>query len=71
MAKFKVGDCASWNSEGGTAKGRVVKIHTKEFTAKGYKRHASAENPIYELKLLSGKGVAYHFGGAMRKINCK
>ena len=37
MAKiFKVGDHVSWNSEAGRVTGRIVRVHTKDVSYKGY-----------------------------------
>lgn len=71
MAKYKVGDCVSWNSEGGRAVGNITKIHYKPFSAKGYKRHATKIDPTYEIKVSSGSGIAYHFATALTKVKCR
>ena len=61
MAKrFKIGDHVRWNSEAGRVSGTIVKIHTKEFTWKGYRRHASAGEPQYEIKSDKTNHVAVH-----------
>ncbi|HAV03321.1 MAG TPA: hypothetical protein DCW95_09155 [Chryseobacterium sp.] len=33
--EFKAGDQVSWNYAGNTVKGKVIKVHTKDFTFKG------------------------------------
>lgn len=48
--RFKVGDHASWNSEAGRVSGRIVKVHTKDSDYKGYVRHASKDEPQYEMR---------------------
>ena len=68
MAKrFKVGDHVRWNSEAGPVSGTIVKIHTREFDWKGYRRRASASEPQYEIKSDKTDHVAVHKGGALRK----
>ena len=68
MAKrFKVGDRVRWNSEAGPVSGAIVKIHTREFDWKGYRRHASPSDPQYEIKSDKSDHVAVHKGSALRK----
>ncbi|MGC1696024.1 MAG: DUF2945 domain-containing protein, partial [Pseudolabrys sp.] len=51
MAKrFKVGDRVSWNSEAGRVRGKIVNVHRRNVTYKGYVHHASADMPQYEIK---------------------
>ncbi len=66
--KFKIGDHVSWNSEAGRARGRIIKIHTKNFTYKGYTHHASKEAPQYEIKSDKTDHIAAHKGTALRAI---
>ena len=67
MAKqLKAGDRVSWNSHGGTAKGRVVKKLTSPTTIKGHKVAASKDNPEYLVETGEGKRAA-HKPGALRK----
>ena len=33
---FKIGDHVSWNSEAGRARGRIVRVHTRDVNYKGY-----------------------------------
>ena len=47
---FKRGDQVEWNSEAGRVRGTVQKKVTREITFKGYKRHASEEEPQYIIK---------------------
>ena len=42
---FKPGDHVEWNSEAGRVRGAIQKKVTREITFKGYKRHASKEEP--------------------------
>ena len=66
--KFRVGDRVSWNSEAGRVRGRIVKIHTRNVSYKGYTHHASADEPQYEIKSEKTDHVALHKGGALRKL---
>ena len=46
MAKtFNVGDHVTWNSEAGHVSGRIIKVHKKNVTYKGYVHHASEDDP--------------------------
>jgi hypothetical protein len=66
--KFRVGDRVSWNSEAGRVRGRIVKIHTRNVSYKGYTHHASVAEPQYEIKSEKTDHVALHKGGALRKL---
>ena len=65
---FKIGDHVSWNSEAGRVRGRIIKVHTKPFRFKGYTRHASREEPQYEIKSDRTDHIAAHTGSALRKL---
>jgi hypothetical protein len=67
-AKFKRGDHVSWNSEAGRVSGRIVKVHTKNVTYKGYIHHASREDPQYEIQSDKTTHVAMHKGSALKHI---
>ena len=66
--RFKVGDHVQWNSEAGHVSGKIIKIHTKDFTYKGYTHHATKEDPQYEIKSDKTEHIAAHKGTALRKI---
>ena len=66
--KFKVGDHVGWNSEAGQVSGRIIKVHTSETQYKGHPRHASEEEPQYEIKSDKTEHVAMHKGSALHKI---
>jgi hypothetical protein len=69
MAKtFKVGDHVSWSSEGGRVSGRIVRVHTKDLTHKGYVHHASKDDPQYEIESDKTDHVALHKGRALRHL---
>ena len=69
MAKtFKVGDRVAWNSEAGRVTGVIQKRITSEITFKGYRRHASKQEPQYFIKSDKTDHIAIHKGSALRKI---
>jgi len=65
---FKRGDFVDWNSEAGRVRGTIQKKVTSEITFKGYKRHASKEEPQYIIKSDKTDHVAIHKGSALKKI---
>lgn len=66
--KFKVGDHVAWNSEAGRVSGTIIKVHTRNTDYKGYTRHASKENPQYEIQSDKTDHIALHKGSALRKL---
>ena len=66
--KFKTGDKVSWNSEAGNVSGTIIKIHTANFTYKGYTHHASENSPQYEIKSDTSDHIAAHKETALTKI---
>jgi hypothetical protein len=64
---FKVGDRVAWNSEAGRVTGTIRRIHSKGFVWKGYVRHASKDDPQYEIKSDKTDHIAVHKGAALRK----
>ncbi|MBN8786010.1 MAG: DUF2945 domain-containing protein [Terrimonas sp.] len=66
--KFKVGDKVSWNSEAGIVSGTIIKIHTEDFSYKGYTHHATKDDPQYEIKSSKTDHIAAHKGSALKKI---
>jgi len=65
--KFRVGDPVTWNSEAGHISGTIVKIHTRDFTYKGYTHHASKAEPQYEIKSDKTDHVAMHKASALKR----
>lgn len=65
--KFKVGDHVRWNSEAGEIEGSVTKVHTRECEFMGRKRHASTEEPQYEVKSAKTGHHAMHKEAALHK----
>jgi Hypervirulence associated proteins TUDOR domain len=67
--KFKVGDHVIWNSEAGYVRGRIIKVHTRDVDYKGHTRHASDDDPQYEIKSDKTDHIAMHKGSALTKIS--
>jgi hypothetical protein len=67
-AAFKRGDRVEWNSEAGRVRGIIQKKVTSEIIFKGYKRHASKEEPQYIIKSDKTDHLAIHKGSALKKI---
>lgn len=66
---FKVGDHVEWNSEAGRVRGTIKKEITSEITFKGYKVHASKEEPQYLIESDTTDHQAMHKGSALKKIS--
>ena len=69
MQQFKTGDQVSWNSEAGLVSGTIIKVHTSDFAFHGYTRHASPDDPQYEIKSNKTDHIAAHKGSALTKMN--
>ena len=68
--KFKVGDHVIWNSEAGYVRGRIIKVHTsRDVDYKGHTRHASDNDPQYEIKSDKTDHIAMHKGSALTKVS--
>ncbi|QXL85642.1 DUF2945 domain-containing protein [Comamonas sp. NLF-1-9] len=66
--QYQAGDHVSWNSEAGRVRGTISKVHKSDFKWKGYQRHASSEEPQYEIKSDKTDHVAVHKGSALRLL---
>jgi hypothetical protein len=66
--KFKVGDRVRWNSEAGYVTGTIIMTHTRDTEYKGHPRHASKDEPQYEIKSDKTDHIAMHKGSALHKI---
>ena len=66
--RFKVGDHVRWNSEAGHVTGRIIKLHTRDTEYKGHSRHASEDEPQYEIKSDKTDHIAMHKGSALHRI---
>ena len=67
--KFKIGDHVIWNSEAGYVRGRIIKVHTRDVDYKGHTRHASDNDPQYEIKSDKTDHIAMHKGSALTKVS--
>ena len=67
--RYKVGDHVSWNSEAGHVRGTISRVVTSEIEFKGYKVHASKDEPQYEIKSDKTDHIAMHKGSALRKLS--
>lgn len=65
---FKRGDHVEWNSEAGRIRGTIQKKVTREITFKGYKRHATKEEPQYLIKSDRTDHLAIHKGSALKRV---
>lgn len=65
---FKIDDHVAWNSEGGYVSGTITKVVTFPVDFKGYKVHASEDEPQYEIKSDKTDHIAMHKGSALKKI---
>ncbi len=65
---YEVGDHVSWNSEAGRVRGRILRVHCKDVTYKGYVHHASPDDPQYEIQSDKTEHVALHKGRALRRL---
>jgi hypothetical protein len=67
--RFKVGDHVTWNSEAGHVSGKVIKVHTRAANYKGHTRHATEDDPQYEIKSDRTDHVAMHKGAALKRMS--
>jgi hypothetical protein len=65
--RFEIGEHVNWNSEAGRVSGTITTIHTSDFIYKGHTRHASEDDPQYEIKSDKTDHIAAHKGGALRR----
>lgn len=67
--RFRRGDHVSWDSEAGRVSGRITRVVTSEIEFKGYKVHASQEEPQYEITSDTTDHVAMHKGSALTRLS--
>lgn len=65
---FTVGNHVRWNSEAGHVTGTITKVITSEVEFKGYKVHASKDEPQYEIKSDKTDHIAMHKGSALTRL---
>lgn len=66
--RYQVGDHVSWNSEAGRVRGHIIKVHTRDVQYKGHTRHASTDEPQYEIRSDKTGHIAMHKGTALRRL---
>ena len=66
--RLRVGDHVTWNSEAGHVRGTIIKVHTKDVEYKGYIRHASKDEPQYEIKSDTTDHIAMHKDAVLKRI---
>ena len=64
--KFKVGDRVKWDSSGGQAEGKVVRVAHRSGSIKGFDYKASSDDPRYIVETDEGKHAAHKAGGLQR-----
>jgi len=57
--KFKVGDRVKWDSSGGEAEGKVVRVARASGSIKGFEYKASSDDPRYIVETDEGKKAAH------------
>lgn len=57
--KIKVGDHVKWDSSGGQAEGKVVRVARESGEIKSFKYKASADDPRYIVETSEGKHAAH------------
>lgn len=70
-SEFKRGDYVEWNSEAGRVRGTITRKVTSEMVFKGYRRHASKEEPQYIIQSDKTDHVAIHKGSALKKVKLR
>jgi len=68
---FNVGDDVTWNSEAGRVSGRITRKLTSTINFKGYKHHATPDDPQYLIKSDKTDHIAIHKGPALRKTTAR
>ena len=63
---FEVGDRVKWDSSGGQAEGKVVRVAKTNGSIKGFDYKASSDDPRYIVETDEGKHAA-HKAGELRK----
>ena len=66
--RFNIGDHVTWNSEAGRVGSRIIGVHVTDFAWKGYTRHASADDPQYEINSDKTDHISMHKGGALKQL---
>jgi len=65
--KLKVGDRVKWDSSGGVAEGKIVRVAHESGSIKGFEYKASTDDPRYIVETNEGKRAA-HKAQELRKV---
>lgn len=57
--KFKIGDRVKWDSSGGQAEGKIVRVASASGSIKGFEYKASSDDPRYIVETDQGKHAAH------------
>lgn len=57
--KFKIGDRVKWDSSGGQAEGKIVRVARTGGSIKGFDCKASSDDPRYIVETDEGKHAAH------------
>lgn len=68
MSNLKKGDMVRWNSSNGETHGKITAVHTKDFTFMDKQRHASEDEPQYEVMSEKTGKSAVHKASALKKM---
>ncbi|MVN86148.1 DUF2945 domain-containing protein [Deinococcus sp. HMF7620] len=64
---LKTGDRVRWNSHGGHAEGKVVRVAHEDGEVGGFEYRASRDDPRYIVELDDGR-LAAHTESALKKV---
>jgi hypothetical protein len=67
--RLRIGDHVTWNSEAGRVQGRIIEVVTSPVEFKGYRVHATPEEPQYKIKSDTTDHIAMHKGTALNKLS--
>lgn len=64
---LELGDHVRWNSEADRVSGTLVAVHVHDFDGKGYRHHASPDDPQYEIRSDKTDHLAVHKARALER----
>ena len=68
---LRVGDHASWSSEVGMVRGRIVRVHINDTNYECYVHHASPKDPQDEIKSDETEHVALRKRRTVRRLSAE
>lgn len=66
--RFNKGDNVRWNSEEERSSGIITKVYTEDFDYNGSTRHATTNDPQYEIKNHMTNRTSTYRGSMLEKI---